>query len=234
MESLIDERDSKLSDLANEINELRDSSSWLTNELESMISLNEKLASFDAQNIGDNEFGEKSEWKRSQLVDQLRELRLRSRSRIKASELILISKRSKKKFENLGRKSSDDEIESGQTGRSRQKRSARIRRRRDVANSTSSRNESPGGDGSSQDVEWDSEDEKQHIEWAEMIEEVFSLLRNFQSDLQQRKEALQMQQQQLVRSAALANNNLYSSQNSSGAEDSGISTDESELNFEYL
>lgn len=108
LENLLNEKDARLNELIDEVSELRDSSSWLFNELESMLSLNERLAQHSAAEgsdvaggvgnnhsattttIGELEFA--SQRKRSQLVEQLKELRLKSRSRIKANEFRSINK----------------------------------------------------------------------------------------------------------------------------------------------
>lgn len=243
LENLLNERDSKLADLANEINQLRDSSSWLTSELESMINLNEKLAQADVQDDTRlSQLDSDSQSKRSQLVEQLKELRLRSRSRIKASELMLIGKRSKNELQVQRRPSS------GQNSARLARASRRgLRTRRIGRPSDSSHNVSPDSNGYSQD-EWEdsSVDEGGLVELEpDIVAEIFVLLGNFASDLQQRKESLNSQHQQQISQSpaatAVANgsitnantaaSNLYNSQNSSCAEDSGISTDESKLNF---
>lgn len=90
LEELLDEKERRLGELALEIGELRDSSGWLSARLESMISLNELLTGGGAG----AELRALSERERSQLAEQLRELRLKRTSRIKATdELLLRSQR---------------------------------------------------------------------------------------------------------------------------------------------
>lgn len=103
LENLLNEKDRKLGELLEEVNEHRDSSSWLSNELEEMINLNEKLAatsdetSADQQGAASDGVGSikaLSQRKRSQLVERLKEFRLRNKSRSKANEFMLINRRS--------------------------------------------------------------------------------------------------------------------------------------------
>lgn len=93
LENLLNEKDLKIGELAIEIGELRDSSSWLSVKLESMISLNERLVGNDDQNeTGGHRLDElraMSERERCHLVEQLKDLRLKRNSRIKANEMIL-------------------------------------------------------------------------------------------------------------------------------------------------
>lgn len=114
---MIAEKDSKVAELIEEINELRDSSSWLSNELEAMISLNEKLAGEESGKVDD--LSATSERKRSKLIEQLKDLRLRNKSRVKANEFLLISRHSNGLRSRLN------------SAKSERKRSSKAKRRRD-------------------------------------------------------------------------------------------------------
>lgn len=216
LESLLSEKEGKLGSLLAELNEFRDSSSWLSNELESMISLNEKLLSSEPESEPQRtrlaDLQSLSERKRSQLVEQLKQLQLRNCSRLKANEFMLLSRRARPES---GR--------SEQTGRGR----ARRRRREtsaslleEIESSNGSSNRSPAG--SLQDAEAEAEEEaeeedEEEDEWNERLAgEILSLLGRFRSDLQLRREAF----------AAQSSQHLYSP---NSADDSGISADDSKL-----
>lgn len=210
LENLLNERDAKLAELLDEVNELRDSSSWLSNELESMISMNEKLATSRAEGAaldGEQAAGQR---KRSQLIDQLKELRLKNQSRLKANEFMLVSRRQASPGHELG----------GQVSRpsAAAERRRKLKRRRDTSlleeleTTTQSGSSSPDNDDSSSAAD---------REWREEAAfEVYALLRKFQANLQQRKDAL-MQSSQAY--SATSQQHLYSP---NSADDSGISADD--------
>lgn len=217
LENLLNEKDSKLSELVSEVMELRDSSSWLANELESMISLNEKLTS--QLNDDDNDYDEghdndsrlhlrqlglASQRKRSQLVEQLKELRLRTQGRLKANEFL--------------------------TSNNRRHLSGSLRRlrRRQSTAAAAAASLATSGDSASLSDELDCDTTKQVNKPAnsdsasesdyqpdELIREIYALLRRFQAALQLRKDHFQQHQtsQQLVYSP-------------NSPDDSGISADD--------
>lgn len=210
-----------------EVNEHRDSSSWLTNELEEMINLNEKLAATgdgaDQQEASGAVGSIKalSQRKRSQLVEHLKELRLKNKSRLKASEFMLINRRS---------------VSGQQAAARRTPRASRsTRSKRDAslfAELESSDNPAAGklptsmSGYSSQEEEEDDDDGESpnealaDAEWTEEVAlEVFGLLRRFHAALQHRRDAFLSQ--------SYLSAGQLSSPNS--ADDSGISADDSKL-----
>lgn len=207
LENLLNERDAKLAELIDEVNELRDSSSWLSNELESMISMNEKLAGAGSPREpadGEQLAGQR---KRSQLIDQLKELRVKNQSRLKANEFMLISRRQAYLAGTSQRQASAD-------------RRRKLRKRRDASlleeleSTTQSGSSSPDNDNSSAsnaDQEWREE----------VVLEVYALLRKFQANLQQRRDALLHSSQAYSHQAN--QQHLYSP---NSADDSGISADD--------
>lgn len=213
LENLLNERESKLSELITEVNELRDSSSWLAAKLESMISLNERVVNstkrisqqhmnadscLNEENLDD--LAALSERERSQLIEQLKELRLKTSSRIKASnELLLMSQRRS----NL----------SSAPSKRRQRSMGSIGEREEEEESCSSTSFESRGDA----------DRAQFSQ--ELINEIYHLLQRLQINLQQRKEQLLQQQQQQhlqTNSSPLTQQNGGAGQN---IEDSGILTD---------
>lgn len=235
-----------------ELNEHRDSSSWLSNELEEMINLNEKLAAtsddsppLDLErtiNGGVGSIKALSQRKRSQLVEHLKELRLKNKSRLKANEFMLINRR------NIvnGQRSSDARnldhhlltSDRRPRNRSRPNQSA-AKRRRDASlfEEMKSSNGSPANnlhsslnDSLSQDEDNDDADNDydvgddvslnhalQDSEWTEEVAiEIMGLLRKFHTALQHRRDAFLSQ--------SYLSAGQLSSPNS--ADDSGISADD--------
>lgn len=225
LENLLNDKETKLGDLLAEVNELRDSSSWLSSELELMISLNEKLSMSRVEQaeqmlLNDQAAleGSPGHRKRSQLVEQLRELRLKARSRAKTSEM----------------------LEAGRlaAGRSRASRPATVQQRRllrkrdaslfeELDESSAGQSTSNGSSRveSADDDEEDEEEEEEDKKGAEtersVSEEIYSLLRRFQLALQQRKDGLTASQNSYSSNAP----HLYSP--NSTTDDSGISGDDS-------
>lgn len=223
LEGLIGERDSKLAELLEELSELRDSSSWLSNELESMISLNERLASLQQQQQDSGQQNElASQTKRSQLIESLRELKLKSRIRQRASERLMERRRE------LVNPSETNGSVSGGLMRQQRRVSAQravVKRKRKPASSLFDELENETSEVELEDelgLEMELEDGEQVKLTEQLALELFTLLRQFQLTLQQRKDTftslskpqqqLQQQQQQLF------------SPNS--ADDSGISADD--------
>lgn len=209
-----------------EVNEHRDSSSWLANELEEMISLNEKLAATsddaDQPEAGGAVGSIKalSQRKRSQLVEHLKELRLKNKSRLKASEFMLINRRSVSSHQ------------AAAPGRRRTPRASRSKRDASLFDELESSDGPPAGKlptsmsgYSSQEEEDDDDDESPNrtlgdSEWSEQIAlEVLGLLRKFHAALQHRRDAFLSQ--------SYLSAGQLSSPNS--ADDSGISADDSKL-----
>lgn len=231
-ESLLAEKDGKLCELAEEINELRDSSSWLSNELESMISLNEKLASVALARAPDDHEAAlyaASERKRAQIVDKLKEMRLRDQSRLKANEYLMRASADGRAALKSGRSHQIDRIE----------RRSRTTLRADLANSggSSGGSHSPSSDcydDGDDDEEADSACSRELSDEERVVSsaQIYVMLRKFHADLQMRKEALQQQQQhqnanKSSAAAAAAAQNLYSNSSSTAAaDDSGISADD--------
>lgn len=233
LENLLNEKDTKLGEILGELNELRDSSSWLSHELETMISLNEKLAGHeDGANQGgglkDELLAEQSQQKRSQLVEQLKQLRLKNRSRIRASEMFLINRRAErsngdfsgKKRRLVGRSQGNNRPNNSTGSQQRKNR----RHSPDSSNGLSHESEDYGDD-----CEEDNEDEangdgRSTSGWSsdELATEIYSLLRKFQSSLQIRKEQFEQQQRQQQANAGKSLQ-LYSP---NSTDDSGISGDD--------
>lgn len=178
LESLLNEKELKTGELAIEINELRDSSSWLSAKLESMISLNERLVGCAGVQTNDLTSGEHDDLKtiserdRSQLVEQLRELRLKRSSRMKANEMILLD-----------------------VSERRRKSLMRVNQRRASGKSSSQSDDEFGLD----DVEGEEQlsmsnggpNLKQNL--SDLMSEIYFMLGNFLAVLQQRRETLQVQ-----------------------------------------
>lgn len=201
LESQLADKEAKLDELLDELAELRDSSLWLTNELESMIQLNERLASNQDDEPAPTLFASSSS-KRSQLIEQLRDLRVRSRSRVRASELMLAGRQRRRSL-GAAAKTPDQQ-------------------RRQTPDLSDGYNSSGGQSESPPESEGGSE---RQFEWTEQVGvEIYTMLRNFLLRLQQRREALQQVAggQQLAKQHQV----LYQSPNS--AHDSGISADDSE------
>lgn len=218
LENLLNEKDVKLGELALEAHELRDSSLWLAAKLESMISLNERLAQHQHRPPATDLDETLSERERSQLVEQLKELRLKQKSRTRTSEMLLVR--------DAQQRLQAPQVEAGgapggpANGSDRRARgSPRPARRHSLLDELGqpgagspaykSDTEAAGsgnqGSASRPDVQQDS---------SEWMADIFALLRKFQAALQQRKEAIQSNQLQTV----------SGQQN----DDSGISADEGE------
>lgn len=228
LENLLNERDSKLSEMLEEINELRDSSSWLSNELEAMISLNERLASSAEMGehqqhvnpaLGGGDLHSLGQRKRSQLVEQLKELRLKQRSRLKASELMLIRRRSEARANSTRSRA--------RSAKRNGKKSRRDGSLFDEMEMESSANDESSPSPSSNQREDDDHEHQRGdpfpltTDWThETLSEIFSLLVGFQQSLQQRKDSLASGY------AQSSVPHLYSP--NSATEDSGISADDSE------
>lgn len=218
LENLLNDKEAKLGELANEVHELRDSGSWLANELETMISMNEKLAQSEAE--AEQPLVANSQRKRSQLIDQLKELRLRNQSRLKANEYMLISRR--------------QAINGAQTVQAAAAERRRLKRRRDASlleelESSNGRSSSVSPDSKNPFDDPDAEQESSRpkvFEWREEIaSEVYALLRRFQANLQQRRDALSQSSSPASFNAVQAGQHLYSP---NSTDDSGISADEGE------
>ena len=121
LENLLNEKDLRIGELAIEISELRDSSSWLSVKLESMISLNERLVGNEDEIGGAKlvELKAMSERERGHLVEQLKNLRLKRNSRIKANEMILQGAAERQ------RRSLSTNIRSGRAGQDKRSRTRR-------------------------------------------------------------------------------------------------------------
>lgn len=257
LEKLLNEKDAKLMELVCEVNELRDSSLWLSNELESMLSLNERLAneqttgsagadgiisntitSTTAANSSD-ELHNVSQRKRSQLIEQLRELRLKNRSRLRAREFRLLSSAS-----------GDDATRHNHNNRKLAGDSSRRRRRRrkhfdanssslfDEIESSSNRWSQDDDEDDEENSDEDDEEnsnkgdllvEPQRID--EIVAEIYTLLHRFHSNLLLRKEELLLttgsgrsSSHHHGKGATPAQQHLYSASNS--PDDSGISADD--------
>lgn len=239
LENLLNDKEGKLNELLEEVSELRDSSSWLSQELESMISLNEKLTIHAQDNIQNSNLNTSdvldsfNQRKRSQLVEQLKQLRLKMKSRVKASEFMMLNNR---RINNNGHHktingySRSKQLIDGKTKRSL----AGSNKQRDIsslfeeldesangtAESSSSANRSPISDGIDDDEVYDNNDSgDEHKLHSELIMredvaiELFSMLRKFQMVLQQRKDSYTSTAQ-----------HLYSP---NSTDDSGISGDDS-------
>ena len=244
LENLLNERDLKLSEMLEEINELRDSSSWLSNELEAMISLNERLAGSSTGNeqqfaangltSGSSDLSSLGQRKRSQLVEQLKELRLKQRSRLKASELMLIRRRSEARANST--RTRPRSARRGNVGKKTRRDASSLFDEMEMdgssANDSSSPNRSPSSSkhlhGDDYEEEED-DDEREDLfplsgDWKEeTLGEIFALLIRFQQSLQQRKDSLMSGGHGANQSLAP---HLYSP--NSATEDSGISADDSE------
>lgn len=194
LESLLNEKDAKSNELLVEINELRDSSSWLSNKLELMISLNERLATTTDPDRMTDDLRLSSERERSQLVEQLKELRFKRTSRMKANELMLASA-TKPSWPVDGRR--------------RKSRQPTRRRRPTSASDDESRDDDDDDDGRQQ--------QERHETPNDLLCDIFLLLRKFQLSLQQRKENIQFRS-----NGTLAKQQQQ--QLSTNNDDSGIST----------
>lgn len=244
LENLLNEKEGKLNELLEEVSELRDSSSWLSQELESMISLNEKLTNHAQDNLLTGNQNNTSEMldsfnqrKRSQLVEQLKQLRFKMKSRVKASELMIINRRannnnrSHSHFRNRQQLSNRTRPNlNGTTGSKQQRDVASLFEELDESgtNGSSSANRSPVSDGyEEEEEEEDDDDEYDHVTHNQQNElvtkevllredialELFTILRKFQVSLQQRKDSFTSNTQ-----------HLYSP---NSTDDSGISGDDS-------
>lgn len=253
LENLLNEKDGKLSELMEEINELRDSSSWLSNELEEMINLNEKLVAVSEETALDQQdtpagsvgsikaLGQR---KRSQLVEHLKELRLKNKSRLKANEFMLITRRTTNGQQVAARGS---QLASKLDRRSREasaaRRSAqRAKRSRDASlfdemesSEGPPANKLPTSMSASWSHDDDDDDDDEDADtrrddacdsdWTgEVAVEIFDLLKRFHSALQHRRDGFLSQ--------SYLNAAQLSSPNS--ADDSGISADDSKLMFELF
>uniref|UniRef100_A0A6G1S7G3 Bicaudal D-related protein 1 n=1 Tax=Aceria tosichella TaxID=561515 RepID=A0A6G1S7G3_9ACAR len=207
-ENLLNEKDLRIGELAIEINELRDSSSWLSARLESMISLNERLVDCVGADTGEHGTANNdgsgqvhnlddlrtiSERDRSQLVEQLKELRLKKSSRIKANEMILFEADERR------RKSALLNTKLAHGG------ARRRRHTRQTMSSPTKLDDDDNNDGrhSSSDLMSDNDelDESQRSaaglnaasdNLSDMISEIYFILNGFLLALQQRKESLQL------------------------------------------
>jgi hypothetical protein len=206
LENLLNEKDLKIGELANAINELRDSSAWLSARLESMISLNERLVGCVGGEHADGQMHDLDELKtiserdRSELVEQLKELRLKRISRIKANEMILseADRRRRKsaamlaaELENGGRRPSSSPA--GVGGRRRRQRLGRLLRDSPAAHDADD-GQLTSSDLMSDDNELDQHNGGQHANdnLSDLISEIYLILNGFLIALQQRKEALQL------------------------------------------
>lgn len=232
LENLLNDKDGKLNELFEEVSELRDSSSWLSQELESMISLNEKLTNHAQDNLLTGNQNNATEMldsfnqrKRSQLVEQLRQLRLKMKSRVKASEFMMINRRAS------GINRSHLRIRQQMSNRGSSNGAANEKHRRDIASLFEELDESANGTASSSSAnrspisdEYDDEvydhainneiDIDREVLREDIAIELFTLLRKFQMALQQRKDSFTSNVQ-----------HLYSP---NSTDDSGISGDDSE------
>lgn len=216
IESLLTNKDSKLQELLEEINELRDSSSWLSNELESMINLNEKLATSEEFEQSSHHQNSSNLNKRSQLVEKLKELRLRKQSRLKATEYMLNrSKMGNNPAENNPRRRGIRQF------RNKHGNQPSLLSELDSRTMVRSASSSPADEDYQDDQ--DDQEADQALRLADkLLIETYSLLRRFQSTLQARKDGFAGQptasQQHLQ--------HLYSP---NSTDDSGISGDDGEL-----
>lgn len=227
LEGLIGERDSKLAELLEEISELRDSSSWLSNELESMICLNERLAQLEGHqkehlNEG-SELNQSQQTKRSQLIESLRQLRLKSRVRQRASERLMERRRE------LAAAVATAVNGSAVRSSSANGRRAKSKRKRDAASSSlfdEVDDAAAAGDDDDDDdeIELGMELDSPAKQLNEQLAcQLFGMLRQFQLSLQQRKETFSMNSGQSQ--SAKLQQQLFSP---NSADDSGISADDCE------
>lgn len=179
LENLLNEKDGKFNELLEEVNELRDSSSWLSQELESMISLNEKLTNNAQDNLTSTSdvLDSFNQRKRSQLIEQLKQLRLKNRSRVKASEFMLLNRRANginaaSSSLSATRRSPSKLVPNQKSisGRRRRANSNKLRQHRDASlfdeldestngTSSSSANRSPTSEGHEEEEEDDDEED---------------------------------------------------------------------------
>lgn len=247
LENLLNEKDGKLNELLDEINELRDSSSWLSNELESMIIMNEKLSTnstslLNSSSIDNNEketietkLGSElaaCQRKRSQLVEQLKELRLRNQSRLKASEFmkqqaknkqnsndLVINKRSRRRL--IDKQRGDESLFA------------------EMSNMVMLKGDRPASadlSGSSPDL-YDHDDEEGSARNgfelnAQLLVEIYKQLQNFYTSLQLRKESFAINNSNSSGNSSAHHHHASSANNShlyspNSTDDSGISGDDS-------
>lgn len=237
MESLLCERDSRLRDIECELHELREASSWLSNQLDSMISLNERLASGSEANATANEAtSSELDDRRSQLIDQLRELRLRTRTRTKATEMkLLIDKQQQQQ----------QQPKQAHNSGFKQKLLRNRKLSRLIRPNSQATDEQGSTTDDDDDEEIQSDDQQQQQIWQTSKQQLFNgpeqclaiykLLGEFQRQLEQRRLELRCQQEQLLAktsstlnnssqsNAAAPANSMANSNGSANADDSGIS-----------
>lgn len=238
LENLLNEKDSNLTDFLEEMSELRDSSAWLSSELESMISLNERLANDTMLDpSGDGNGLEMVRKKRSQLLERLKDLRLKKQSRLKATEFIIMNRATNKSI------SSTKQVVKTPTSGDIQKRRRQVATKRagrhqkdgslfEELNDSMSRT-SPTGSSSAPDGEDEDVDAELNEMSEDLLIEIYAQLKMFHNALRLRKESFNNQ------SNTNSNNNnnnitlmvghqqhLYSP---NSTEDSGISGDDSKF-----
>lgn len=230
MESVLNEKDLKLGELVVEANELRDSSSWLSAKLETMVSLNERLAARAPGEPTADALGQLSERERSHLVEQLKELRLKCRTRVKTNQELLLLETAQHRRQLRG--AEGKRMSWSQWRRLRRSSSGAGRQE---ANLSEELRNTTNSSGSSLGDELDDEADlsgHQHLSGARrrrrektpdhLLAEISSLLRKFHSNLLHRKESIQL----AGHSNAFQSDNQTSSGQQVAAADSGISTDE--------
>lgn len=212
LETLLAERDSRLRETNFELEELRDATGWLSSQLDSMISLNERLASggdgstttggLKSATSGDAGSecldAQDAMGMRSQLIDQLRELRLRTRARTRATEMKLFENRrrgaNKKRVRINGsgsptikesERDGDDSVEDDDDQRAETEAETGHDRQKVITTATTI-----GLDDSSS-----------------LASSIYKLLKQFQAQLERRRAELHWRQQQL-----LANNSNHATQ----------------------
>lgn len=227
LEGFIGERDSKLSELLEEISELRDSNSWLAKELESMICLNERLAQSEKDLEAQGGGVGVGQTKRSQLIESLRQLRLKSRIRQRASER-LMERRRELANNGSGASSADKKREKRTTSNTRVKRKPgsslfdEIERPNSAGENTEDDDDDDDDDGDDElGMELDSAGESKFLS-EELVSELFSMLKQLQLSLQQRKETFSIHTN--------SQKQLFSP---NSTDDSGISADDCKCFFQF-
>jgi len=199
LENVLNERESRLNELILEVDELRDSSAWLAAKLESMISLNERICNQSENQLegaqldtsGPEVLGAElralSDKERSQLIEQLKELRFKTSSRIRASNELLLMQRHNG---NLRRNLKANSI----NGISAQLDSANFETDLDEESSSY---ESGSREGASRVAGKSPNRSRPHRSGSrgeptrqDLIGEIYLLLKRFQLNLQQRKDEL--------------------------------------------
>lgn len=225
LESLLSERDSRIADSELELAELREATSWLSGQLDAMISLNERLATNEAgqrDRLGGGpaaadelELGALND-RRSQLIEQLRELRLKTRTRTRATEMKLIGERrlAQQKRRQLGASRRPPQRAPGSSSADASD------------NEFSDSSIDLAGSSSEAELERGGRDNKRPKLTSHLARDIYKLLRDFQRQLEARRAELQWRQQQLTGPNNQHLNGPLSAQSSatqSAADDSGIS-----------